>query len=481
MALNHIKEQDTLETINRILEIIDGFVWGVPLIVLILAGGLLLTIRTGVIQIRKLPLALKWIFEKENNGDEKGEVSSFGALMTALSATVGTGNIVGVATAVSTGGPGALFWMVVTAFIGMATKYSEGFLAIRFRDFDADGKALGGPFMYIEKGMGPKWKWLARVFAFFGACVGLFGIGTFTQVNGINLAINDFFNRDNSTPITIPGIGSFSIYTVVTSVVIAVVVGLIIFGGIKRITKVSSVVVPIMFVIYLGMCIGLIIFNITEVPRAIAIIVEAAFDPMAVTGGLVGSFFVAMQKGMARGIFSNEAGLGSAPIAAAAAKTNQPVRQGLVSMTGTFFDTIIICSMTGICIVLTGAWQMEGLEGVQITTYAFQTGLPLNDDVTAFLLMTCLTIFAFTSILGWNYYAERCMMYLHPDKPWVVTTFKILYIIAVFIGPYMTVSAVWTIADIFNGLMAIPNMIAIFALSGIIAKETRQFFLERKS
>jgi len=481
LALNHIKEQDTLETINRILEIIDGFVWGVPLIVLILAGGLLLTIRTGVIQLRKLPLALKWIFEKENNGDEKGEVSSFGALMTALSATVGTGNIVGVATAVSTGGPGALFWMVVTAFIGMATKYSEGFLAIRFRDFDADGKALGGPFMYIEKGMGPRWKWLARVFAFFGACVGLFGIGTFTQVNGINLAINDFFNRDNSTPITIPGIGSFSIYTVVTSVVIAVVVGLIIFGGIKRITKVSSVVVPIMFVIYLGMCIGLIIFNITEVPRAIAIIVEAAFDPMAVTGGLVGSFFVAMQKGMARGIFSNEAGLGSAPIAAAAAKTNQPVRQGLVSMTGTFFDTIIICSMTGICIVLTGAWQMEGLEGVQITTYAFQTGLPLNDDVTAFLLMTCLTIFAFTSILGWNYYAERCMMYLHPDKPWVVTTFKILYIIAVFIGPYMTVSAVWTIADIFNGLMAIPNMIAIFALSGIIAKETRQFFLERKS
>ena len=470
-----------METINKVLEIIDGFVWGVPLIVLILAGGLLLTIRTGVIQLRKLPLALKWIFEKEDNGDEKGEVSSFGALMTALSATVGTGNIVGVATAVSTGGPGALFWMVVTAFIGMATKYSEGFLAIRFRDFDADGKALGGPFMYIEKGMGPKWKWLARVFAFFGACVGLFGIGTFTQVNGINLAINDFFNRDNSTPITIPGIGSFSIYTVVTSVVIAVVVGLIIFGGIKRITKVSSVVVPIMFVIYLGMCIGLIIFNITEVPRAIAIIVEAAFDPMAVTGGLVGSFFVAMQKGMARGIFSNEAGLGSAPIAAAAAKTNQPVRQGLVSMTGTFFDTIIICSMTGICIVLTGAWQMEGLEGVQITTYAFQTGLPLNDDVTAFLLMTCLTIFAFTSILGWNYYAERCMMYLHPDKPWVVTTFKILYIIAVFIGPYMTVSAVWTIADIFNGLMAIPNMIAIFALSGIIAKETRQFFLERKS
>lgn len=469
-----------MEKINIILETIDGYVWGVPLIVLILAGGLLLTIRTGVIQLRKLPLALKWIFEKEDSGDEKGEVSSFGALMTALSATVGTGNIVGVATAVSTGGPGALFWMVITAFIGMATKYSEGFLAIRFRGFDADGKALGGPFMYIEKGMGPRWKWLARVFAFFGACVGLFGIGTFTQVNGINLAINDFFNRDNSTPITIPGIGSFSIYTVVTSVVIAVVVGLIIFGGIKRITKVSSVFVPIMFVIYLGMCIGLIIFNITEVPRAIVIIVEAAFDPMAVTGGLVGSFFVAMQKGMARGIFSNEAGLGSAPIAAAAAKTNQPVRQGLVSMTGTFFDTIIICSMTGICIVLTGAWQMEGLEGVQITTYAFQTGLPLNDNVIAFLLMTCLTFFAFTSILGWNYYAERCMMYLHPDKPWVVTSFKILYIIAVFIGPYMTVSAVWTIADIFNGLMAIPNMIAIFALSGVVAKGTREFFVDMK-
>ena len=470
-----------MDAFNSILETIDEYIWGVPLMVLILAGGLLLTIRTGVIQIRKLPLALKWVFQEEADSEETGEISSFGALMTSLSATVGTGNIVGVATAVSTGGPGALFWMVITAFIGMATKYSEGFLAIRFRDTDANGKSLGGPFMYIEKGMGPKWKWLAKVFAFFGASAGLFGIGTITQVNGINNAVNDFFNSENSTPITIPGIGSFSIYTVVSSVVIAVLVGLIIIGGIKRITRVSTFFVPIMFVIYLGMSIGLIICNITEVPKAVAIIVEAAFNPMAVTGGMVGSFFVAVQKGMARGIFSNEAGLGSAPIAAAATKTKQPVRQGLVSMTGTFFDTIIICSMTGICIVLTGAWQIEGIEGVQITTYAFQTGLPIGDSLIAFLIMVCLLSFAFTSIIGWNYYAERCVAYLVPNRPGIIRLFRIIYILTVFIGPYLTVSVVWTIADIFNGLMAIPNMIAIFALSGVIARETRQFFKEKKS
>ena len=461
---------------DSILETIDNFVWGIPLMVLIMAGGILLTVRTRGIQFTKLHLALKWIFVNEKGSDCEGEVSSFGALMTALSATVGTGNIVGVATAITTGGPGALFWMIITAFIGMATKYSEGFLAIKYRSIDANGNVLGGPFMYIEKGMGAKWKWLARVFAFLGACVGLFGIGTFTQVNGINNAVNNFFNSDNSFNITIPVVGEISIFTLVVSVVVAALVGLIVFGGIKRISFVSSVIVPGMAILYFLMGIILIVLNITEVPSAIATIVEAAFNPAAVTGGLVGSFFVAMQKGMARGIFSNEAGLGSAPIAAAAAKTKEPVRQGLVSMTGTFIDTIIICTITGLAIVITGAWQVEGLEGVAVTTYAFQKGLPFNDTVTAFMIMLCLTLFAFTTILSWDYYSERCISYLHPNKPKVVVAYRILYIIAVFLGPYMTVSAVWNTADIFNGLMAIPNMIAIFALSGVIAKETRGFF-----
>lgn len=470
-----------MERVTEFLETIDGYVWGIPLMVLIIAGGLLLTIRTRGIQFIRLPLALKWIFVNEKGSDCKGEVSSFGALMTALSATVGTGNIVGVATAVTTGGPGALFWMIVTALIGMATKFSEGFLAVKYRSIDADGNVLGGPFMYIEKGMGSKWKWLARVFAFCGTLVGLFGIGTFSQVNGINNAVNNFFNSDNSATVTIPVLGDMSIYTLVLSVVVAALVGLIIFGGIKRISFVSSFIVPAMAILYFLMGILLIVLNIKEVPEAIAIIVEAAFNPAAVTGGIVGSFFVAMQKGMARGIFSNEAGLGSAPIAAAAAKTKEPVRQGLVSMTGTFIDTIIICTITGLSIVITGAWQVEGLEGVAVTTYAFQKGLPFNENVTAFFIMLCLTLFAFTSILGWDYYSERCISYLHPDKPKVVVMYRILYIIAVFIGPYMTVTAVWTIADIFNGLMAIPNMIALFALSGVIARDTRQFFVDRKN
>ncbi len=469
-----------MDAINAFLETVDKYIWGVPLMVLIISGGLLLTIRTRGIQITRLPLAIKWIFAKEDSNDSKGEVSSFGSLMTALSATVGTGNIVGVATAITLGGPGALFWMVITATIGMATKYAEGFLAIRYRSFDSEGNALGGPFMYIEKGMGKKWRWLAKVFAFFGTGVALFGIGTATQVNGINAALNNFFNTTNESDVTIPFLGSYSYITIIASIIIAVLVAIIIFGGIKRITSFASVIVPFMAIGYFVMGLLIIILNIDRLPDAVVTIVGAAFNPEAFTGGVVGSFFIALRTGMARGIFSNEAGLGSAPIAAAAAKTNQPVRQGLISMTGTFIDTIIICSITGLSIVITGAWQVDGLEGVAITTYAFQNGLPFNNDVTAFMLMLALTLFAFTSIVGWNYYGERCIMYLTNDKPIVKFIYRIAYILAVFSGSYLTVSAVWTIADIFNGLMAIPNMVALFALSGVIAGETKQFFQEMK-
>ncbi|WP_455057518.1 alanine/glycine:cation symporter family protein [Jutongia sp.] len=467
------------KTINDVLANIDNLVWGVPLMVLILSGGILLTLRLGLLQIRKLPLALKWMIKNEEGGE--GEISSFSALCTALSATIGTGNIVGVATAVGTGGPGALFWMIVAAFFGMATKFSEGLLAVKYRIVGEDGHSLGGPFYYIEQGMGKNWKWLAKLFAFFGVCVGLFGIGTFSQVNGISSAVHGFFDPNNKHCVNIMFLGKYSWSVVIASLILAFCVAAVLIGGIKRIASVSQVIVPFMAIIYFLFAAILIITNITQVPAAIKIIVKAAFTPKAVTGGAVGSMFVAMQKGVARGIFSNEAGLGSAPIAAAAAQTKEPVRQGLVSMTGTFIDTIVICTLTGLSIVMTGAWQVEGLEGVAVTTYAFQKGLPFPAEVSAFILMLCLVFFAFTTILGWDYYSERCLEYLSGGNMKHVKIYRWLYIFAVFIGPYMTVSAVWTIADIFNGLMAIPNMIAIFALNGVIVKETKDFFQRHKN
>ncbi|MEE1227487.1 MAG: sodium:alanine symporter family protein [Lachnospiraceae bacterium] len=461
-------------TINNILNSIDTFVWGVPLMVLIILGGILLSFRVKFLQVRRLPLALKWMVKNEEGGE--GEISSFAALCTALSATIGTGNIVGVATAVCAGGPGALFWMIVAAFFGMATKYSEGLLAVKYRQVDEDGHSLGGPFYYIEKGMGEKWRWLAKIFAFFGVCVGLFGIGTFTQVNGITSAVGNFFDPNAIHTVTIPGIGEYTWAVVIASLILAFCVAGVLIGGLQRISTVSQLIVPFMAVIYIVLSISLIIFNITELPGAIVTIVEGAFNPAAITGGAVGTFLIAMQKGVARGIFSNEAGLGSAPIAAAAAQTKEPVRQGLVSMTGTFIDTIVICTMTGTSITLTGAWKQPGLEGVEVTTYAWNHGLPLPHTVSSFILMICLVFFAFTTILGWDYYSERCLEYLTHKNMKVVKRYRWLYILAVFIGPYMTVSAVWTIADIFNGLMAIPNMIALFVLSGVVAKETREFF-----
>lgn len=466
-----------MSAINGFLSTVDDLVWGVPLMVLILAGGLLLTVRLGLLQVRKLPLALKWMIKNEEEAEgARGEISSFAALCTALSATIGTGNIVGVATAVGAGGPGALFWMIVAAFFGMATKYSEGLLAVKYRVVAEDGHSLGGPFYYIERGMGAKWKWLAKLFAFFGVCVGLFGIGTFSQVNGIASAVNGFFDPNNQNSVKIlPFLGEYSWSVVIASLILAFCVAAVLIGGVKRIASVSQIIVPFMAIIYVVFVIILVICNITEVPAAIVTIVKAAFNPKAVTGGVVGSMIVAMQKGVARGIFSNEAGLGSAPIAAAAAQTKEPVRQGLVSMTGTFIDTIVICTLTGLSIVLTGAWQVEGLEGVQVTTYAFQNGLPFPAEVSSFILMLCLVFFAFTTILGWDYYSERCLEYLSGGNMKHVKVYRWIYILAVFIGPYMTVSAVWTIADIFNGLMAIPNMIALFALSGVVVKETKDF------
>lgn len=465
-----------LDQINTILGNIDDFLWGVPLIVLILATGIYLTIRLKGLQITKLPKALKYMFKNEEGGH--GEVTSFAALCTALSATIGTGNIVGVATAIVAGGPGALFWMWVAALFGMATKYAEGVLAIKYRVINDDGHVIGGPFYYIQNGMGIKWKWLAKLFAFFGLGVGLLGIGTFTQVNGISNAVNNFFDPNNAWSVSILGREYF--WTVVIAgIILTICVGMVIIGGIKRIASVSQIVVPFMAGIYILACLVLLVLNYKHIPNAFKAIFEGAFGLRAAAGGALGSIMVAMQKGIARGIFSNEAGLGSAPIAAAAAQTNEPVRQGLVSMTGTFIDTIVICTMTGLTIVITDTWNI-GLEGVAVTTAAFQQGLPFSNTVSAFILMVCLVFFAFTTILGWDYYSERCLEYLCGYNKKILNGYRWLYILAVFIGPFMTVSAVWVIADIFNALMALPNLIAILVLSGVIAAETKKYFSKMK-
>ncbi|MCQ2405448.1 MAG: sodium:alanine symporter family protein [Clostridia bacterium] len=470
---------------NQIVDAVDSFVWGWVLIVLILGAGLLLTVRTRFVQVRHLGKALKYMVKNEEGGE--GEVTSFGALCTALSATIGTGNIVGVATAIALGGPGALLWMLVAAFFGMATKYSEGLLAVKYRTVDENGHALGGPFYYIERGIrerfGGNWKWLGKLFALFGALAGLLGIGTITQVNGVTESAGRLFKGDALFTI---GDKSITLAIVISGAVVTICAALVILGGIKRIAKVSEVIVPFMAIAYVVFALVIMFANVKALPAAVALVCKTAFSGTALGGAIVGwTVKIAMQKGIGRGIFSNEAGLGSAPIAAAAAQTKSPVRQGLVTMTGTFIDTIVICTMTGLSIVLTGAWNPEitgeNLEGFAVTAWAWEHGLPhVPGAVTLTLLSVCLAFFAFTTILGWDYYAERCVEYLvGGHKKGVLWTYRILYILAVAVGPYLTVATVWNIADIFNGLMAFPNLVALALLSGVVANETKEYFKKK--
>ncbi len=461
-----------LDMISNFLTTVDDFVWGIPLIVLILATGLFLTARLRFLQITKLPHAIKHLIANEKSGED-GEVSSFAALCTALSATIGTGNIVGVATAIVAGGPGALFWMWIAALVGTATKYSECLLAVKYRVVAEDGHIIGGPFYYIENGMGKSWKWLAKIFAFMGVCVGLFGIGTFTQINGITSAVHNFFDANNAHTVQLFGM-DYSWSVVISGILLTICVALVVIGGLKRISTVAQVIVPFMAVTYVVACLLVLIFNVTAIPSAIVTIVQSAFGMRAVAGGALGAVIMAMQKGIARGIFSNEAGIGSAPIAAAAAQNDSPAKQGLISMLGTIIDTLIICTMTGLTIVITDSWNV-GLDGVDVTTRAFQQGLPFNSSIASFILMVCLVFFAFTTILGWDYYSERCLEYLIGQKPKAIKVYRWIYIACVFIGPYMTVKAVWTIADIFNGLMAIPNLIALLSLNGVVVAETKKY------
>lgn len=464
-----------MDELNTVLQQIDDLVWGIPLIVFILLVGIILTIRLRGIQVRRLGLGIKYLLANDDKG-EHGDLSSFAALCTALSATIGTGNIVGVATAIVAGGPGALFWMWVAALLGTATKFTECMLAVKYRKIADDGHVVGGPFLYIENGMGSRWKWLGKIFAVFGMLVGLLGIGTFTQVNGITGAVKDFFDPTGEFSINLFGY-DYSIAIVIAGVILTLCAALSIIGGISRISKVAERLVPFMAVLYVAATLLILILNFKAIPSAFVTIFESAFGLRAVSGGALGAIMLAMQKGIARGIFSNEAGLGSAPIAAAAASTNEPVRQGLVSMLGTVIDTLIICTMTGLTIVITGAYLPElGLNGVEVTNYAFAQGLPFSDKISSFILMLCLVFFAFTTTLGWNYYSEKCLEYLSNGSKPAIKIFRILYIAAIFIGPYMTISAVWTIADILNGLMAIPNLIALIALSGVAAKEVKEYF-----
>ena len=436
----------------ELLKALDAFVWGPPLLILLVGTGIYLTIRLGLLQLARLPKAFQLIFTKDKG---HGDVSSFAALCTALAATVGTGNIIGVATAIKVGGPGALFWMWMAAFFGMATKYAEGLLAIKYRTKDANGAVAGGPMHYILLGMGEKWHPLAIFFALAGVLVALLGIGTFTQVNSITESIQNTAQIDPA----------------ITAIVLSVFVAIAVFGGLKSISKVSTAVVPFMAIVYILGTLAVILFNIEKIPATLALIFTSAFSPVAAVGGFAGATIrTAIQNGVARGVFSNESGLGSAPIAAAAAKTNEPVEQGLISMTGTFIDTLIICTLTGMTILVTGVWSGD-LNGVALTQSAFSTVFSHFGSV---LLTIFLVLFAFTTILGWNYYGERCFEFLFGVR--FIWLYRVVFVFMVLLGGFIELDMVWIIADIVNALMALPNLIALLVLSPVVVAETKKYF-----
>ena len=441
-----------MESFLPMLNAIDSFLWGVPLITLLVGTGILLTIRLSLLQVVQLPRALSLILRAKNRG--AGDISSFKALCVALAATIGTGNIVGVATAVKVGGPGAIFWMWMAAFFGMATKYAEGLLAVKYRTTDERGEIAGGPMYYIRNGMGEKYRPLACFFAVATVLVAFFGIGTFPQVNAIVDSVEI----------------SFGISRIVTDIALTVLIAAITIGGLRSIAEVSARIIPFMAVLYIVICAGIILMHLGEIPAAIALILDSAFTGTAAAGGFAGStVMMAMQNGIARGVFSNESGLGSAPIAAAAAKTKEPAEQGLISMTGTFIDTIIICSMTGLVLVLTGAWHGDA-AGAAMTGAAFTS---LYGSIGGALLTISLALFAFTTILGWNYYGERAVLYLAGVR--AILPYRIVFIALIACGAFLKLEAIWVLADIVNGLMAIPNLIALIALSGIVVHETRRY------
>jgi AGCS family alanine or glycine:cation symporter len=443
-----------MDNLQSLLKTIDSFVWGPPLLILLVGTGVYFTFRLGLLQFRHLPTALKMVFSKDDS-KKPGDVSSFAALCTALSATIGTGNIVGVATAIKLGGPGALFWMWLAALFGMATKYAECLLAVKYRKVDDKGQMVGGPMYYLQYGVGSRT--LASLFAFFALGVACFGIGTFPQVNAI---------LDASQI-------SFGVPREASAVVLTLLVAFVTLGGIQSIAKVAGKVVPTMALFYVLACLSVIIINSDQLLNAIELVLVSAFTQTAATGGFLGaSIMLAIQSGIARGVFSNESGLGSAPMAAAAAKTDSCVRQGLISMTGTFFDTIIICTMTGLALILTGAWQSD-FAGAAMTTHAFAIGLNA-ETLGPILVSVGLIFFAFTTILGWNYYGERCVVFLFGTK--AVLPYKVIFLALVASGAFLHLDMIWIIADIVNGLMAVPNLIGLILLRHVVIEETKAYF-----
>ncbi|GGB46228.1 sodium:alanine symporter family protein [Shewanella inventionis] len=449
-----------MEAITSIISTVNSIVWGVPMLVMILGVGLFLSIGLKLMPILKLGRGFKllWSGRQVTDDSEKGDVSPFNALMTSLSATIGTGNIAGVATAIFIGGPGALFWMWCTALVGMATKFSEAVLAVKFRETDANGNHVGGPMYYIKNGLGSKWAWLGTAFAIFGSIAG-FGIGNTVQANSVADALSSNFN----------------VPSWVTGVVLMLLVGAVLMGGIRRIAEVAGKLVPLMTVFYITAGLAVLVVYADQVPAAFMLIVESAFNPVAAQGGFAGAaVWAAIRFGVARGVFSNEAGLGSAPIAHAAAQTNNPVKQGLVAMLGTFIDTIIVCSITGLAIIVSGAWT-SGENGAALTSYAFSHALPMGNYIVAIAL----AIFAFTTILGWSFYSEKCVQYLLGEK--AVKPFRLIWTLVVPLGAVSSLEFIWLLADTLNAMMAIPNLIALVLLSPIVFSLTREYFIKQRA
>ncbi len=442
-----------MEALNTAVGWINGIVWGPAMLVLILGVGFFLQVGLKFMPILKLGMGFGRLF-KGREGSGEGQISPFNALMTALSATIGTGNIAGVATAVFLGGPGALFWMWMTALVGMATKYSEAVCAVKFRERDEAGNFVGGPMYYIKNGLGKKWAWLGFAFALFGA-IAAFGIGNGVQANGVAQVLETNFGFNPS----------------ITGIVLMVLTGAVILGGITRIGAVAGKLVPFMAVSYIVAGLIVLIINADAIGDAFAMVFTYAFTPSAAEGGFAGAaVWAAIRFGVARGVFSNEAGLGSAPIAHAAAETKGPVNQGLIAMLGTFIDTIIVCSITGLAIIASGAWT-SGESGAALTSLAFETSLP---GFGGYLIAIALSIFAFTTILGWSYYGEKCVGYLLGAK--VLMPYRILWIVAIYFGATAARGFIWLLADTLNAMMAIPNLIALALLSPIVFKLTKEFF-----
>ncbi|MDB2386441.1 sodium:alanine symporter family protein [Shewanella sp.] len=450
-----------MEAITEFVSTINGIVWGTPMLVMILGVGLFLTFGLRLMPILKLGTGFKLLWSgriPDKDKKMKGEISPFNALMTSLSATIGTGNIAGVATAIFIGGPGALFWMWCTALVGMATKFAEAVLAVKYREVDDNGNHVGGPMYYIKNGLSSKWAWLGTAFALFGSLAG-FGIGNTVQANSVADALNS----------------NFGVPTWVTGLILMVLVGAVLMGGIKRIADVAGKLVPIMTIFYIAAGVAVLITYAAEIPAALELIVHSAFNPVAAQGGFAGAaVWAAVRFGVARGVFSNEAGLGSAPIAHAAAQTNNPVAQGLVAMLGTFIDTLIVCTITGLAIIVSGAWT-SGENGAALTSFAFSHAFPLGNYVVA----VALSVFAFTTILGWSFYCEKCVQFLFGVK--AIKPFRILWIIVVPLGAVSSLEFIWLLADTLNAMMAIPNLIALALLSPVVFGLTREYFIKQRA